>query len=65
MGNNIDLEEDEALFRKIMEQDIVENSAMLLGLINKITFSIGKRNNYTCLQQTLKSFFKFSSFSLE
>ena len=36
MGNNIDLEEDEALFRKIMEQDIVENSAMLLGWLTRL-----------------------------
>ena len=37
--------EDDNLFKKVMEQDIVENSALLLGKSNKITCWETKRFN--------------------
>ena len=35
--------EDDNLFKKVMEQDIVENSALLLGINNKIICQEMKR----------------------
>ena len=37
--------EDDNLFKKVLEQDIVENSALLLGKINKIICLEMKRFN--------------------